>query len=158
LLLVCLFIFLLFAATGYAQSSFPAVVTKIIDGDSIVVKHGKKYIEIRLYGIDSPEWKQRSSQMSKKFIKKLIYKKNVVVMPQYHDSYGRLVALIQHDGQDVNGELVRVGAAWVYPKYCKKTVCSHWSSSQIKAEIEGKGLWAEKDPLSPWQWKRLHHR
>jgi len=158
LLISFLFIFLLLAAKGYGQLSFSAVVTRIIDGDSIVVKCDKKYIEIRLYGIDSPEWKQHSSGMSRKYIKELIYKKEITVLPQYHDSYGRLVALIEHDGRNVNGDLVRAGAAWVYPKYCKKKVCREWNKRQTKAESEGLGLWFEKDPLPPWQWRRVQHR
>ncbi|MBW1636812.1 MAG: thermonuclease family protein [Deltaproteobacteria bacterium] len=133
-------------------------MTRIIDGDSVVVKRGEKYIEIRLYGIDSPEWKQHSSGMSREFIKNLIYKKKVRVISLYHDSYGRLVALIEHDGQDINGDMIKAGMAWVYPKYCRKTVCREWSENQVKAKNEGRGLWSEDDPLSPWQWKRMHHR
>ena len=141
---------------GHAQSTFSAVVTKIIDGDSIVVKSGKKYIEVRLYGIDCPEWNQHSSKAARKYTKTLIYKKKVLVAPQYHDSYGRLVALIEHNGQDVNGDLVESGMAWVYPKYCRKKVCEKWRINQLGAKSDGRGVWGKKDPVPPWQWKRMN--
>ncbi len=153
LLLACVIWF----SEGHAGSTFTAVVSKIIDGDSIVVKSGKKYIEVRFYGIDCPEWNQHSAMLAKRYIKARIYKKRVIVDPQYHDSYGRLVALIEYKGQDVNGGLVKSGMAWVYPKYCKKKVCEKWREDQSSAQGGSRGLWESIEPVPPWQWKRMHH-
>ncbi len=140
-----------------AQSNFSAVVTKIIDGDSIVVKKGEKYIEIRLYGIDCPEWNQQFSLEAKNHTASLIYKQKITVAPQYHDSYGRLVAQLFKNGQDINGTLVKSGMAWVYPRYCRKNVCNSWFASQQIAMEKSRGLWRAEAPVSPWQWKRMHH-
>ncbi len=140
-----------------AQVIFSAVVTKIIDGDSIVVKKGKKYIEVRLYGIDCPEWNQYFSTEAKNQTATLIYKKRITVVPQYHDSYGRLVALLFKNGRDINGTLVKLGTAWVYPKYCRKDVCSVWLIDQQAAKKESRGLWETESPVSPWRWKRMGH-
>jgi micrococcal nuclease len=124
-----------------AQPIFSGVVTKIIDGDSIVVKKGKKYIEVRMYGIDCPEWNQHFSIEARDHTTSLLYNQKITLIPQYHDSYGRLVALLVKDGQDVNGELVRSGVAWVYPRYCRKKVCKSWLADQEIARKEGRGLW-----------------
>ena len=140
-----------------AQATFSAVVTKIIDGDSIVVKRGQKYIEIRLYGIDCPEWNQKFSTEAKKLTASLIYKQKITVAPQYYDSYGRLVALLFKNDQDINGVLVKSGIAWVYPRYCRKDVCNTWLADQQIAKDENRGLWKMESPVSPWQWKRMHH-
>ena len=148
----------LFPSEGCAQSTFPAIVTRIIDGDSIVVKTGKKFIEVRLYGIDAPEWQQSFSADARNYIREQILKKRVMIVPQYYDSYGRLVALIDHNGQSVNGILVEDGMAWVYPRYCHKKICRIWSEGQQRAEKEGRGLWQIKDPVSPWQWKSMKQK
>ena len=124
-----------------AQPIFSGVVTKIIDGDSIVVKKGKKYIEVRMYGIDCPEWNQHFSIEAKNHTASLLYNQRITLIPQYHDSYGRLVALLEKNGKDVNGELVRSGVAWVYPRYCRKKVCRSWLADQKIAKEEGRGLW-----------------
>lgn len=146
-------VIMLHSPEGYTQSTFPAMVTRIIDGDSIVVKTGKEYLEVRLYGIDAPEWQQSFSSMARNYLKEHILKERVIIIPQYYDSYGRLVALLVHDGKSVNGKLVEDGMAWVYPHYCRKKICKKWRKGQQRAEKNGRGLWQNKDPVSPWRWK-----
>lgn len=140
-----------------AQPDFSAIVTKIIDGDSIVVKNGKKFIEVRLYGIDCPEWNQHFSAEARKYTTVLLHRKKITVTPLYYDSYGRLVALLSRNGQDVNGALVKSGSAWVYPRYCRKSVCDGWLADQQIAKENGDGLWATESAVSPWQWKKMHY-
>ena len=124
-----------------AQSIFSGMVTKIIDGDSVVVKKGRKYIEVRMYGIDCPEWNQYYSIEAREYTATLLHNQQITLIPQYHDKYGRLVALLVKNGQDVNGELVRSGTAWVYPRFCHKEVCKTWLANQEIAKSEGRGLW-----------------
>jgi len=148
---------LVFSPYAYSQSSFYARVVKIIDGDSIVIKKGKDTIEIRLYGIDCPEWNQHFSTEAKKYMKSMIYKKKVWVESQYYDSYGRLVALIDYNDKNINGKMVESGMAWVYTKYCRKNICRDWMRSQQSAKVEKRGLWKMESPISPWRWKRMAH-
>ncbi len=109
-------------------------VVKVLDGDSLRVKRGKEVIEIRLYGIDCPEWGQDYGNKAKRFTKAKIYKKPVIVEPRDVDRYGRTVALISSSGRLINRELVRAGLAWMYPKYCKKQpLCSELKKLQNKA-------------------------
>ena len=146
-----------FCSALSAQPDFSAVVNKIIDGDSIVVKTGKKFIEVRLYGIDCPEWNQHFSAEARKYTAELLHRQKITVMPLYYDSYGRLVALLFINGQDVNGALVKSGSAWVYPRYCRKSVCDGWIADQQIARENGKGMWVAESPVSPWRWKKMHH-
>ena len=139
-LFLCIFL-LPFSPELSAQSIFSGVVTKIIDGDSIVVKKGRKHIEVRMYGIDCPEWNQQYSIQAKKYTAELLMNQKITVIPQYHDAYGRLVALLVKNGQDVNGELVRSGTAWVYQRYCVKEVCRRWLADQQSAKEKGRGVW-----------------
>ncbi len=141
-----------------SASSFEARVSRIIDGDSIVVSKAKEKIEIRLYGIDSPEWRQPFSREARSCLSRAVYKKNVVIFPQYHDSYGRLVAHIERKGKNINGYLVEQGCAWVYPHFCRQKICDRWYIKQKRAKQEQKGLWQEEKPVAPWVWKKMKHK
>jgi len=143
----------LFCNTALAWHGY---VVKVLDGDSLRVKRGNKFYEIRLYGIDTPEYKQSYGKKAKRFTKSRTYKKTVTIEPRDVDRYGRIVALVKSQGRLVNRELVRDGLAWVYPKYClEQPLCQEMKKEEARARRERRGLWKEKNPLSPWQWKRL---
>ena len=129
-------------------------VVKVLDGDSLRVKRGMEIIEIRLYGIDSPEWGQDYGNRAKRYLKAKVDRKKVTVDQKDVDRYGRTVALVSSSGRLMNSEMVRKGLAWMYPKYCKEQpLCSELKKLEHEARSKRCGLWREKDPISPWQWK-----
>ena len=152
--LMVLFCCILSPETAFCEEPFSGLVKKIIDGDSIIVYAKNKTIEVRLYGIDCPEYDQSFAKQAKKFVKSKINEKKIIVYPLYHDSYGRLVAVISHGGIVLNGEVVGAGLAWVYPKYCKKGFCRSWKKLESNAKRLGSGLWHDTKPIPPWKWRR----
>jgi len=140
-----------------AKEPFFGTVKKNIDGDSLVIYSGKKRIEVRLYGVDCPEYKQPFSNEAKAFAGKIVYGKKVLVRPEYYDSYKRLVAIVEYRGQTLNSELVRAGLAWVYPKFCRKKICNSWMQMEESAKMEKKGIWSTPYSIPPWKWKRIKH-
>ncbi len=149
-----LFLFCTSVVPVEAGDAFSGSVKKIIDGDSLLIASGRKTIEVRLYGVDCPEYNQPFSQQAKSLVRKQVAGKKVLVQPQYYDSYGRLVAIVGDEGQTLNGELVRAGLAWVYPRYCRKKICRSWQKMEDAARNDNRGLWSRRQPISPWQWKR----
>lgn len=147
---------LLFVSPALAQEPFIGVVKKVIDGDSFLVDSGKKDIEVRLYGIDSPEYNQPFSKKAKDFLRKRVCGKSVLIRPQYHDAYKRLVAIVIYENQIVNSELVSAGLAWVYPHYCRKNICNSWREIENSARTAKRGLWSAPQPIQPWQWRVRH--
>ena len=130
-------------------------VVRVIDGDSIRVNRNGNIVEIRLYGIDTPEYRQDYSNKAKQYIKRLTSGKTVSVEPKDIDRYGRTVALITSHGRLINRELVRSGFAWFYPKYClEQPLCSELKTLENKARTARRGLWRGDNPVSPWEWKR----
>jgi len=130
-------------------------VIKVIDGDSLVVRRGNKTYEVRLYGIDAPEYRQPYSRNAKRFLNEKAYKKTVLVTQMDVDRYGRLVALIEINRKVVNRELVAAGYAWVYDRYCvERSLCRKMKQDQVEARKARRGLWRDRDPESPWEWKR----
>ena len=149
-----LLIFWLVSDICLASDIVSGRVIKVLDGDSMVVRTPHSMMEVRLYGIDSPEYGQPYSAAAKKFVKNLTGGHSVTLKPLYKDSYGRTVAVVQVGTSIVNEKLVVNGLAWVYDRYCRKKICESWRKSQERAKDERRGLWAAPNPLPPWVYKR----
>ncbi len=156
-IIVLIIILVASVSPAFAMNPFFGVVKKIIDGDSLLIVSGEKTIEVRLYGVDCPEYNQPFSHAAKALVRKSFYGKKVLIQPQYYDNYKRMVAIVEYGGQTLNGELVEAGLAWVYPRYCRKEICKSWSTSQNSAINKKQGIWSTTDPVSPWKWKRMKH-
>ncbi|MBU1564345.1 MAG: thermonuclease family protein [Proteobacteria bacterium] len=153
--MVILAVFLLIlVSVADAREPFYGTVKKVIDGDSLIIISGEQNIEIRLYGIDAPEYKQPFAEEAKKYVRKWVGRQRLMVKPEYMDSYGRTVAVIVKADQVLNRDLVQAGMAWVYPRYCRKEACKAWMEMEEVARIEKRGLWFDLRPMSPWKWKR----
>ncbi len=63
----------------------------------------------------------------------------------------RIVGRVYVDETDVNRELVAQGFAWVYRKYSND---AELLRLEAKAKQKGLGLWAEPNPIPPWEWRR----
>ncbi len=90
-----------------------AIVSKIIDGDTIEVETGER---IRLIGINTPERGQPYYQEATNRLKELVEGKNIVLESdvQDKDQYGRLLRYVFVDDLFVNLQLVKEGYATVY--------------------------------------------
>jgi endonuclease YncB( thermonuclease family) len=130
-------------------------VVKVLDGDSLRVRRGKETVEVRLYGVDCPEWDQDYGAAAKKFTKARLLHKTVNVVPMDIDHYGRTVAVVSSAGKMINKQLVRTGHAWCYRKYCKeKPLCFELKDLEKKAKKQKRGLWRAKKPVAPWKWRK----
>ncbi len=67
------------------------------------------------------------------------------------DRYGRIVGRVYVDGINVNRELVAQGYAWVYRRYSNDAELLELESG---AKQKGLGLWADPNPIPPWEWRR----
>ena len=68
------------------------------------------------------------------------------------DRYGRTVGRVFVGSHDVNAEMVRRGFAWWYRTYAKKAV--DLASAETEAKNAGRGLWADKAPVPPWEFRK----
>jgi endonuclease YncB( thermonuclease family) len=142
-------------AADYKKPEEKTVVTKVIDGDSLEVRSNDTLKTIRLYGIDSPEWKQPFSRKAKSYLEKRLLKHEVELEVLYDDRFGRSVALVYHRGINVNQLLVQEGLAWVHVYYCHKEICENWKRLEQIARSKKIGLWQDNRPVPPWVWKRV---
>lgn len=129
---------------------FSAKVVKVSDGDTItVLTQNKESIKVRLYGIDAPETKQDFGKASKQYLSSLIAGRIVEVKSSGQDRYGRVLGTIYLDNADINAKTVEEGYAWAFVKYSKI-----YAAQQSKAMKNKAGLWQQKDPQAPWDFRK----
>jgi endonuclease YncB( thermonuclease family) len=61
------------------------------------------------------------------------------------------------DDQDVNLEQIQAGMAWHYKKYQGEQTTDHrvaYSDAELGARREKRGLWADRDPVPPWEYRQ----
>ncbi len=149
---------LLHVGTGLAFSageSAVARVSHVIDGDSLAVESKGRSYQVRLWGIDSPEWGQSFSGEAKALCRDMVEGRTIEIQEKYRDRYGRVVALVKVDGRVLNEEMISRGMAWVHIRYCDEEICAVWRVREHEARSLGKGLWADRRPLAPWKWKSM---
>lgn len=140
-------LFLVLAALSLL--AHPAKVIKISDGDTIAILQGKQQIKVRLFGIDAPELKQPYGKKSKQFLTNLIAGEVVEVKENGKDRYKRTIGIVYLGNTDMNAQMVENGYAWVYRKFSKK-----YTPQESKAKKQGLGLWRDKEPIPPWEWRK----
>ena len=124
-------------------------VTQVIDGDSVEV-NGR---QVRVWGIDAPEYDQPQGQAAKEFATPLLAGKQVHVVEKTTDRYGRLVGEIKIGGHDYGTILIQEGLAWWYVKYAPSA--THLAQAEREARNARKGIWASGNPTPPWEWRKM---
>jgi len=142
-----------FLAHGASAAELTGRVVAIADGDTVTVLSAEhQQTKIRLAEIDAPETRQPYGSRAKQVLSALVFDKQVRVVVVTQDRYGRTVGRIYIDRLDVNAEMIRQGAAWVYCQY------NHDPSLlplEQAAQQAGVGLWAlpEAERQPPWVWR-----
>ena len=142
---------LLLAAACAAAPATVEVVT-VHDGDTVTVLKGREQIRVRLACIDAPERGQAFGARARQKLSDLVMRKHVTLTVIDRDDYGRTVARILHDGEDVNLAMVRAGLAWHYRYHCPDDRAL--AEAEVEARRERRGLWADARPEAPWEWRR----
>lgn len=134
-----------------AYGDFSAKVISVADGDTITVLRDHEQVKIRLSDIDAPEKAQAFGNKSKQSLSELCFDKTATLADKEKDRYGRTLASVTCDGIDANAEQVRQGMAWVYRKYAPKDSLLYVLEDEAKAAK--RGLWADPEPVPPWEWR-----
>ncbi|MBT8144942.1 MAG: thermonuclease family protein [Gammaproteobacteria bacterium] len=135
----------------------PARYIDVLDGDSLVVKRGRNEFEIRLYGIDAPEFGQPWSDEARAALRKLVRGHDLRIEVVTTDRYERAVAQVfrASDDTSVNAGMIAEGHAWVYRRY---TDNRDWIRLERAARRQKSGLWRlpRSQRIPPWEWRELN--
>ena len=134
------------------EESIVAMVTKVIDGDSLKAKtkEGKEY-EIQVEGIDAPELKQPHGKEATEALSKMVMGKEIKVNWTKKDNFDRLLAQIHVDKTHANQEMLRTGHAWHFKRYNQSKELAELEEEAKKAK---RGLWATENPQAPWDFRK----
>jgi micrococcal nuclease len=141
------------------ETAFSAKVVAVLDGDTVLVVHKAAaqraggLMKIRLAGIDAPEKEQDYGAASRSTLKEMVWHRQIRVHTQAVDKYGRTVAQLEMDDLSVNEEMLRRGMAWEYSHYHSDR---RYIAIEQEARRSGRGLWAQRDPIPPWIWRKQH--
>jgi len=133
-------------------------VVKVADGDTITILDGQgQKHRIRLAGIDAPEMNQPYGFSSHNNLRSLVAGRFVMVEYEKRDRYKRIVGKVLVDGLDVCLEQVKAGLAWHYKFYQREQSQQDrrlYTEHENDAQLKLLGLWADSEPMPPWEWRR----
>ena len=132
----------------------PYRVTRIVDGDTFVIKKDGAEVKVRLIGVDTPESvapessgkeNTREGEKAAQYLKSLINDKNVYLEYDLdtYDQYGRLLAYVYKSDQEtmVQRVLLSEGMAMVVTYQPNVKYADEFVRLQREAREAGKGFW-----------------
>jgi endonuclease YncB( thermonuclease family) len=152
-----LYCFIAILAAPLLAAEYAGKVVSISDGDTItlLVPDGASYkqVKVRLGEIDTPESRQPYGNRARQALSDLAFNQQARVVVQDTDRYGRTVGRVYVGGTDVNAEMVKRGAAWVYRKYAQDQALFRLEE---QAKAAKRGLWGlpEAERCPPWDWRK----
>lgn len=151
-LLVPLF---LVASHANATGTFAGKVTYVSDGDTLWVQPdtGGPPRKLRVDGIDAPEICQTGGEAARAVLTRRALHQRVEVKVRRNDIYGRGLARIQLNGDDLGGQMVREGQAW---SYRWRRDAGPYAAQEALARQSGRGLFASGQPELPRDFRKRH--
>jgi len=105
------------------EDNFSATVSRVIDGDTIVVNECAEHLRLAL--VNTPEVNQSGYQEAKDYTSSLCNVGSKIEINQDsgqpHDYYGRIVAEIYCQNKNLNAELVTNNLAVIETQYCSRS-------------------------------------
>ena len=149
---------LFFIVINQVHADLNGKIVKVIDGDTVdILTPEKQKIRVRLLDIDAPESRQAYGNASKKYLASLIAGKSVFVKENKKDIYQRTLGTIFLNKINVNAKMVESGYAWAYRvKGVAKN--KNMVNLEAKAKQKQKGLWKDKYPIAPWDFRNRNKK
>ncbi|GAB1393066.1 hypothetical protein MASR1M60_12290 [Rhodocyclaceae bacterium] len=165
-------LFLIFLAIGTHPAlaeSLKGVVVSIADGDTLTVLDSQhQQHKISLSGIDAPEMVQPFGQQSKSALSAMVFNRVVEVIGNKKDRDGGTIGKVMAADpncnmpacprtHDVNLMQLMSGMAWWYRDYAREQSPKDredYEVAEFQAKSQRRGLWADKNPVPPWDWRR----
>lgn len=148
------------ASAGTLQAAdqpevYAARVTRVFDGDTLWVKplDGGRYQKLRLDGVDAPEICQAGGTASRDVLARRVLNQVVAVSVRHRDDYGRGLARIRHEDDDIAAWMVAQGHAW---SYRWRRSLGPFQAAEARARQGRKGLFAQASAELPRDFRRRH--
>jgi endonuclease YncB( thermonuclease family) len=138
-----------------AKEPFFGVVTHIADGDTLWVQpdgRGRPR-KLRIEGIDAPEICQPGGKTARSRLAHQVLNKRVEVTVKRRDVYGRGLAFVRVDGNDVGAHMVQSGFAW---SYRWQSNAGPYASEESAARQSRLGIFGAGESEEPRMFRKRH--
>ena len=150
--------FLLLSVQSVIAETLTGRIVSIADGDTVTLLDANlQQHKIRLSGIDAPEKRQPFGNRSRLHLGTLVFGKHVTADCPKTDRYKRALCTIEVNGVDANLAQVEAGMAWHYKAYerdQRHADRARYRLAERQAREERQGLWTDRDPLPPWEFRK----
>jgi endonuclease YncB( thermonuclease family) len=155
--ILLLFSFIFAGCHSASDKYFTGRAVKILDGDTYdLLLEDNTTVRIRMDGIDAPEKGMPFSKSSKKYLGELCQGQTIKVPKSTKDRYGRIVGFSYlEDGRELSREMLKAGFAWHYKQYNSDPELAALENEARQARA---GLWKDKNPMAPWENRKLHRQ
>jgi endonuclease YncB( thermonuclease family) len=137
-------------------ATLQAKVTEVESGNRLVVSNISRSLRVRLKGVAPPEMGQPFSDAAREHLKALILNKAVTV--EYTNlSEGYLDSRVFLNEIDIGSQMIRDGVAWYDQTIITGLSVADQSiylQCEQAARSEKRGLWADQNPVSPWEFRK----
>lgn len=143
------------AVQAGAAQPWQGTVTRVSDGDTLWVRPaaGGKPVKVRIDGIDAPEICQAGGRAARKALAARVSGQRLGVRARGQDDYGRMIATLELDGEDIASWLVSQGHAW---SYGFGRDGGPYAAQQALAQAAARGLFADRTALEPRLFRKRH--
>jgi endonuclease YncB( thermonuclease family) len=150
-----LLLLLLLGSSAQARETFVGQVSYVTDGDTLWVQpdSGGEPRKLRLLGVDAPEICQSGGKEARDMLAQLALQRRVTVKVSYYDRYGRGLATVALDDQDLGARMVRAGQAWSYGWRGRPGL---YAAQETQARQSRSGVFAAASPESPRAFRKRH--
>lgn len=147
-IIFCLSIFILNSCVNGPLQP-PNVGIKLLschDGDTCKFQSGNKIINVRVFGVDTPEVGSPFAKDARQFSENFLQNKEIHLDCKGR-SYNRETCYVYANGEDLSRALVLAGLALDYPKYSK----GQYAEAQAYAKKQKLGQWSSlSQNISPF--------
>ncbi len=144
-------------ATTAQSEPLAGRIVGVHDGDTLRVNREGKSLRVRLYGVDCPELKQAGGTEARALSRRLTHGRVLLIESKGTDRYKRIIGRVfLLSGNTLSSELVKAGRCWWYKRYAPKDKAL--AGLEAEARADKRGLWADPDPVPPWEWRKQRRR
>lgn len=142
-------------------------VLSVTGGDSLTALCAGQEIKVSLYGIDAPEVAKRSPRTGKALrpgqpfgeearlvLEQKVGGNHLSLEVMAVDRFKRRICLVKVGEHLINREMIAEGWAWAYRPYHRGPHNLDFIVAEKAARAARKGLWQQKNPQSPWAFRK----
>ncbi|MBX9958919.1 MAG: thermonuclease family protein [Burkholderiaceae bacterium] len=130
-------------------------VVSVVSGDTLRIRDERKVQHtVRLAGVDAPEKFQAYGQRSLDSLRELAFQRYVTV--EGVGSGSPRVGRVRVEGRDISMEQLQLGAVWYDRSRAQslpETERQAYAEAQADAKLRRVGLWRDKQPIPPWEYR-----